>query len=281
MIRLFARRLFHSTVAAGADEVFFGMTLPSDSVIHDIAIEGSYFQTGALAPGLVTMYSIEGWILPLADADAQVNYNTHFDRLVPKDTDTEAIDLDSVAADATPFFEPGEPDFTGLFDIGYQPERIYKKERMLTIANGGSILVSRDPESPFTLEWYPGESFKIRIRKRFRVSQPSILVFAVANPALDDTTTTTWGALTEAQLPQLKYLGHVLERALLHLMGLTETGAETPWEDATALLKAHLEPDVYEASAGQFQSAINVITARGIVDHSVVGRLQNITVSTS
>ena len=112
------------------------------------------------------------------------------------------------------------------------------------------------------------------------VNKPSVLVVALASPNLDDTTTVTPKALTEAQWPQIRYVGHVMERALLHVLGVTEAGAETPWEEATALLQAHLEPDMYEEAAGKF-TAMNWHTfSEAIIDHSVVGELGKTAITT-
>ena len=106
---------------------------------------------------------------------------------------------------------------------------------MFTLAN--SMMRWPDATTPFAPLWRAGEVFRIRIRRKLRVRQPSVLVLGLASPNLDDTTSVAQKAATEPELAQTKYIGHVLERALLHLFGLTEAGAETPWEEATSLLK--------------------------------------------
>ncbi len=278
MIRLFSRRLTERTIGVGTDAMIYAMSLPSGSVIHDINLELKMHQAAFRDIGDVVMYAVEGWILPVLDPDQSVAYDTLFDNLVPKDSDVESIDLDTGATDATPFFEPGEPDLTGLFDVGLQPERIYTASRMLDVND--ALTIFQDNQTPFAIKYIVGDTKRIRIRKRYRVSQPSVLVFAVASPSLDDTSSSSPVMATEAEWGQTKYIGHVLERALLHVFGLTEAGAETPWEEATALLKLHLEPDVFEQNAGSFVGATWAAVCRGIVDHSVEGRLQDITVST-
>ena len=135
------------------------------------------------------------------------------------------------ALDTSPFFEPGEADWTAVFDVGLRPERIYHRDRLLTIVNG-SVFTYQDNQSPFNVEWRAGDSFSIHIGKRLRVRQPSVLVFAVAAPSMDDTTVTIQAALAENEWPQVKYMSHILERAMLHVLGVVEAGAETPWEEA-------------------------------------------------
>ena len=86
-------------------------------------------------------------------------------------------------------------------------------------------------------------------------------------------------ALAEAEMGQVKYVGHVLERAMLHLFGVFETGAETSWEEATALLQKHLDPDFF-LEAGNSASATAVRCMYEVmIDHSVVGRLDTKSVS--
>lgn len=277
-IRMFARRLDKRAVTAGTDGVFFGISLPSDAVVHDINIEVHVHSNTIFALSSMAMYAIEGWILPVIDPDAATSFQTLWDNLVPKDTDVETMDLDTAAADATPFFEPGEPDFSDLMEVGLRPERIYHRSRMFSFAN--AILRFQDVETPFIPEWMAGGVERIRIRKRLKVMQPSVLLFALASPSMDDTVNTEPAAAAEAEWGQMKYIGHVLERALLHLLGIVEAGAETPWEEATALLKKHLEPDPFEQTATQMTANSWFITARGIVDHSVEGRLGQTSIST-
>ena len=279
MIRMYARRLAKTIVPVGTDEVLFGMSLPSGSRINSISAEIHLVHNAVLPFTEVTMYAIEGWILPVLDPDAASTFGTLWDTLVPKDTDVESMDLDTGASDTTPFFEPGEVDLSQLFKVGLRPERIYSHARLLSVSRG-SVYLGRDPNSPFNLEWVPGAVVDIKIKKNYSVSQPSVLVFAIANPALDDTTAVTQAAATEPEWGQTKYIGHVLERAMLHVFGITEAGAETPWEEATALLKKHLEPDVFEAVAGGFVSAEWKATGRAIIDHSVEGRLGQTSIST-
>ncbi len=279
MIRMFARRMTKRSVLTGEDRVIIGLSLPSGSRINDINIEMHFAQSTPLNISNAVMVAVEGWIIPVLDPDAATLLDTIWDNLVPKDTDVEVVDLDTGAADATVFYEPGEPDFSQLLDVGLRPERIYSSSRLLTISSG-SVATYQDNQTPFLPVWYPGFVQKIRIRKNYGVSQPSVLLFAVGNPSLDDTSGTGMTAAAEAEWGQTKYIGHVLERALLHLFGVTEAGAETPWEEATALLKKHLEPDVFEQFGTELASSTWLITARAVIDHSVEGRLGDQAIST-
>lgn len=253
--RLIARRYFEGEVAAGTDDVFVGISLPSDTVVKDVKVELQFVdasQVAALAVGL--MSAVEGWILPVSDPDAGTSYDILFDQLVPKDTDADVMDIDTGASDTTPFFEPGEIDIGSLIDVGVRPRRVYHQRRLHTAAKN-NIGVMRDTETPFGLEWAAGGVYNIRLRKPMRVRQPSVLVFAMASPSLDDTTTTKELALVENEWARVKYIDFVLEQMLIHQLGLVETGSETPWEEASALMRKYLMPDIVEENSASFGTA--------------------------
>lgn len=108
------------------------------------------------------------------------------------------------------------------------------------------------------------------------------MLFALANPSLDDTTNALQKSPTETEWPQMKYVGHVLQRALMHVLGLAVEagGAEGPWEEATALLKKHIEPDLFEATGGEFVSNTWEVFCRAMIDHSVIGDMEKVVLST-
>ncbi len=273
MLRMFARRTTFITVASNSDAVFFGISLPSGSVIHDIKCKVSVASQADVARAVGLFYAIEGWILPMLDPDGGGTFDALFDTLVPKDSDSDVLDLDTGAVDTTPFFEPGEVDWSDIVDVGLRPERIYSRKRLMSISSGNARFIFQDNQSPFAVKWIAGDTFSIHIKKRFSVRQPSIMAFALANPAMDDTTATTETALSENEWPRVKFMKDVLTLALHHVLGLTEAGAETPWVEAAALVKKHLEPDVIETVGGSFGSQAYEVFAEGIVDHSVEGEM--------
>lgn len=281
MLRMFARRMFQVTTVVGTDEVLFGVTLPSDTVIHDIKVKLEMNTTGvALGYRESHMYALEGWILPVNDPDAGQTYDNLWDVLVPKDTDVQTLDLDAQSsADTAPFYEAGEAEWGAMLDVGLRPERLYHRHKIQSVANSAR-LVYQDNQTPFAVQWAGGDSVRIHLRKRLRVRQPSALVFAIASPNLDDTSATVPSVLAEAQWGQVKYASHMLERAMLHLLGVVEAGAETPWEEATALLQLHLDPDVYEQTSAAFGAEAYDVFGEAIIDHSVKGEMGSMAITT-
>ena len=42
---------------------------------------------------------------------------------------------------------------------------------------------------------------------------------------------------------------------LIHQLGLVEAGAETPWQEASTLMRKYLMPDIREEDSGAFASS--------------------------
>lgn len=276
MLRLVGRRKAQvTTPTAGTDSVLMGISFPSDSVIHGVSFRGGVvpsIETEEIEANNVTQYALEAWILPIDDPDATADFDDVWDSLVPKDTDVQTLDLDAETADTQIFYEPGEVDWQSVFDVGIRPHRLWHHHKTLSINNTMGIRFV-DSQSPFSSKWQPGDEFGFQRRKPIRVTRPSVLIIGVGVPAGDDTTTTVESPLTEVEWPRVKYLGDTLILALHEVLGLTEAGAETPWEEAADLLQRHLDPDVMEQSANFFGAVLLRAYGEMIVDHSVVGTL--------
>lgn len=247
--RILARRIFFSSVVNGADGVQFGIWLPANTMVNRVSgfigLEGATVQT-ALS---YNMAGVEGWVLPISDPDQADSMDIIWDKLVPKDTGGNTMDLDSATAQGAPFYEPGATIWEGMFDIGAQPVRVFHRELIFGLGHN-ALLVNQDPDTPFGLQYVPGMRVPLAVSP-FRVREPSLLVFAVASPdTLETDASSAILALAEENWGQLQFIDHVMERAMLSLLGLTEPGATTPWNEATLLLRDYVDPKIYETVAG-------------------------------
>ena len=276
MIRLFPRIRSQRVIGVGVDQALFGISLPSDCILNSINAEvhvvGQTVQTIATA----IMYGIQGYVLPVLDPDAGAELDTVWDTLVPKDDDTDTIDLDTGAVDAQSMFEPGEAAMAEVLDLGLQPQRIYASQRMKSWANANFRQEQTD-----VLEWVPSEVHKIRVgRKRYHCKGPSVVIFALGNADMLDTSSGVLTALAENEWPRVKYMGTVLEQALMQHFGLVEAGAETPWVEAAQLLRKYLEPDVHEETAGAWSAQTLRTWTNVTFDVSVPGTMDSIQIGT-
>lgn len=276
--RMLARRTFQRLILAGTDDVLAGIWLPAKTRVNSVRgyVAAS---AGQQAIGVANMAAIEGWVLPVDDPDATATMEVHWDTHVPKDISANVLDLDTIAQDTAPFFEPGELFWESIFDIGAQPRRVFHHHWMST-ASLNAIAVNRDPATPFLYEFLPGKVVRLGTGP-FRVDEPSLLVFGGAAPNMDATSASgAIIALAEEDWGQLQFIDHVLERAQLHLLGLFEAGAETPFEEASALLRQYLDPQILEETAGTFLPINWSMLGEMQIDLTVQGSLPKTMLST-
>lgn len=255
MVRLWRRQLSQVDVGLGSDNVLAWAQVPSDGFLNGVTGEiHCTFLTTRIGIETATYYGVKGVMVasPSPD-DSGDNANEMWDALVDKDKDFAkgALDIDPSDVVTESFIEPGEPNINALMDMETYDEagEFYSRAKLMTyMGTRSGFDAATEPG-----DWLPADAFKVRSSKRrMRADYHSWAMIAFGCPAMDDKQTTPAAFGGEAQWAQLKYVEMVLEQAFTHLIGLTEVGAETPWEDAAAMLEAYIEPTVYEATASSF-----------------------------
>ncbi len=267
----------HAHVLSGSnnDTVLVAFDLPADSVLRTVSARINIIgvQT-ALERETSVMYALAAYLIEIDDPNAVVSYENLWDRFVPKYTDLDTIDLDTGAADTTPFWEPGEANFDEIFDIGNMPLKLWMHRRMLTFADPGIGGMRFQPaETPFEPQWIPADVANFRLNRSIRVRAPSVVILAIGNAGLDDTTTAR-PTLVESEWGQIQFVESTLERSLIHQLGVIEPGAETPWEESSQLLRKHLAPDIFEATAGAFLTEAYNCFVQMQFSHTVPGSME-------
>jgi len=274
MIDLKGERHAHTLTDSAGDSILTAFDLPADSVLKHVSCEVQMVGVqAALEREKALMYAVAGYVFKVEDPDDVVAYDTLWDRFVPKYTDVDTMDLNTGTVESAPFWEPGEANFDEIFDIGDMPRKIFMRRKLLSFADVGNAGIRFQPaESPFEPQWIPADKFHIRLNRPIRVSSPSVVIFALASPALDDTTTSRTH-LTENEWGRIQFVESTLEMSLIDQLNLVQAGAETPWEDASVLLRKHLAPDVFEQTGATFLTeSWNVFTQLQFT-HSVPGSM--------
>lgn len=278
MFHMIARRRGMDQVTAGTDQAIWGLSLPRGTVLHDVKGTIAIHEETNMLRSELTGYAAELQVVPIPDPDAGTSFNTLWNQLVPKDTDAQVIDLDTVATDVTPFFEPGMTDWSQVLDIGKRPKKLYGRYKLLSMANGAVTIFRNDTNA--NVEYVAGDNFSVRSKEKLRADQPSVLMMAIASPDLLDTTITDTTMLAENEWSRIKYGKQMLEQAMISLIALEEAGAETPWEDQVDLLQEYLEPDLFEGVADRFVSGQFTVLFDFKIGISVTGSLSLKTLST-
>lgn len=247
----------NNDVVAVAIDIPAGCKLKNLSISCDVIAAAAAFERETACA-----YAAAAYIFPVEDPDSRVDYNTLWDRFVPKYNDLDVVDLDTTAVDATPFWEPGEGLFDQVFDMGVQPVKIFGRKKRMNFADPGSAGMKFQPaETPFEPQYHPADRFNVKTNRPMRARQPSVMLLAVASPAYDDTTTVR-AQLAENQWGQIQYAEATLERALMDTLALTEAGATIPWANASDTLRQYLAPDVFEEVAGSFVATAYLVFGR-------------------
>lgn len=268
--RLFRHTLSQVSVPGGSDQVLGGVALPSESTLNNIWGECHVIGTNVTFTNAF-MYGVKGVTVFIDDIDTSVNFDSLWDTQVPKDQELANAGFDlSGVADATPEFEPGEPDVTAILDYKLFDDDAewFKRRKLLTFAVSKGGYLDGTPDT-----YSPTDFFKIRSKRNQNVEVASVAMLGFSAPALDDTTTAVFDTpASEAELIQAKYIEIILEQAWMALVGLTETGAETPYDEAMAFLADYLLPDVFEESAGAFGAMTWQVFTAMTFDFTVPGR---------
>lgn len=272
-LRVFRHQLGEVTVTAGTDEVVGSMPIPSEcsqnnvwGSLHVLG-EDDNFTTDAL------LYGVDGFVVPVPDPDTPDSVDDIWDRLIDKDDDLTAgaLDLDETAADTDNLYEAGEPSIGTILDAHlYQDDNHwFKKRGMVTFATsptGFNFATSN------LSTYQPRDVVRVRSRKRIYTEFMSMSLLGVSMPTVI-TTATVPNTPGHVEWMQEKYIEVILEQAWMTLLGLTEAGAESPWENAASLIQAITEPDVFEDTTGRFQSATQITVFGELTwDVSVPGR---------
>lgn len=267
-------------IASGADEVIGHAPLPSESRLNNTFGECHVVSTAKIDTVDVVLYGVDGRVIRDDDPGDATLLDLEWDLNQQKDQDVGAgaFSMDPGSSESSPMFEPGEPQLDSILGMALEPKnQFFKRRKMVSFISTPRGFVSGTPD-----QWWPGDVFKLNTRKRIEVDVMSTAVVVFSAPSLDDTTTTAATSFSsEAKWMQMKYFEVVLEQAWMELMGLTEAGAESPWEEAALLVEEVLEPTVIEETAGGFNNAAFHAFCGMTWDITVPGRREFNTISVS
>lgn len=261
-------------VSAGTDQVFTSYPLPAGGRLNGVHLRCHVLSPEGLEFLQVCMYGMAGFVVPVPDPDGATVLNTLWDQLIPKDVDETSgvVDLDTGATDVTPEFEMGEPDWSGVFNLtSLAPQQIFKRRKMLSVLNG---MVNYEVVAAAADLWVAGDQFNTHLKRNVTVDMPSMVLFGISSPSLDDTNQTALVIPTEIQWTLLQYLEITLENAFMSLIGLVESGAETPFVDSAQFIASLIEDDVFEGTTGAFLATTWTVFTQATFDISVPGALK-------
>lgn len=272
-MRYFRHSLQHNNINDNTDESIGHAVVPSEGSLN--AVSGQVHCQAGSDQSIRTahLYACDGWLIPVNDPDTVDLVDDIWDRFIEKDfaLATGAVDLDTAGTDTISFDEPGIPSPDRIAGVSslLQDKRWFRRRKLLSFQSNARGFIDGSPDT-----YAVGDVFNVRSRKRMEAEEMSVAILGWGTPLMDMVTTTHPSTPSETQWIQVKYMEVILEQAWMDLVGIGgEAGAETPWEEATALIADMLEPTVVEDTVGAFgNSATWDVWAQLTFDLSVPGR---------
>ena len=269
-MQVIGRRMSQRVIGAGTDQVIVGFPLPAggrlNSVHLDVRVVGPE-DTPVLNVGF---YGFSGFVVPILDPDQVLSHNLIWDQQIPKDVEISAgaFDLDTGATDTTPEFEIGTPDLSAVVKLASNaPHEIFRRRKMVS-CHSSPTFIAGTPDT-----YLPIDSFLTDVRPRVQVETPSMVLFGLSAPDTLSTTNTAENTPAETEWVLLQYLEVALEQMIMSLIGLTEAGAESPYEESQAFIARLIEADPFETTAGAFGAFAWNLFTMATFDISVDGRM--------
>lgn len=275
MITMIERKSYTArNIAAGSDQVIASMPIPPGGVfmgfradIHGIAaVHQNVLQASSV--------NVKGVLVTLGGSmmDVSLSVDTLFDQMVPKDSDLslvageDEIDWDDGAISG-PFEEPGQVNWNDMMELGVRPQAVYEGSRMVSMATSG-----RMPHVDTTDEYFPTFRMGAGSNRKVRVRQASYFLLAVGSPSWDKVTTSVPTTLSDSDWSILTYPDVTFDIMLPDIIGLTETGSESPHSDFAQIALELVEPPVHEAADGKFLEIAWEIRSKWAVRIATPGR---------
>lgn len=280
---LHLKRWFNGTCAAGTDQGLASFPIPDDSNL--VQQQGEFKLVTATTVDVTdgAIYGVQAWLLITDDQADFADHDALWDSFVPKPVAGGSAALDiGQGADTTAAQEPGQVSITQIFNQEIlSPERIFSREKLITLPDSPIGFI---PESvPPT--FFPSDRFSINSNRNYHAGGGDMgLVYGISSPDLagvssgDDDIMDPVISITGG-FYVMKHLQEFIDKALVDLVGISEAGAETPYEDIMIWLIGMLERSGERSGAGAFTAltwnAIGKLTCGikvpGTFDHRSIG----------
>lgn len=253
---LHLKRWFSAVATAGTDQGVCGFPIPDGCRLVQQQGIWKILTVTAIDIEDAAVYGVQGWLLQTDDPTADfADHDALWDSFVPKPATGAAAVLDILpTADASAAQEPGQVSVTQIFDQEvFSPERIFSRETIISLPDSPIGFI---PGSPST--YIPSDRFSVNSNQGYRAGGGDMgLVYGLSSPDLggiatgDDDIIDAIGTATGG-FYVMKYINEFLDKAMVDLVGLTEVGAESPYEDILIWLVGMLERAGERSGTGTF-----------------------------
>lgn len=212
-----------------------------------LGVQGELHVIGAEAAptNQLSAYGFSGELIPIPDPDGSIDINTLWDNMVTKPVEptttaaTSVVDFDFDTANTDPDTEPGKIDLNDLLGLLDPTKQIMSPHlEWMSFAKGNPISVGAA-----TPDTYTPRSFKTFRSSRTLIAEgSSYAMLAVSSPNLDDDQTTESTEANSKAWAIYENIKNVMNDFWKMQTGLTEAGAESPYDTVTTILTELLSP---------------------------------------
>lgn len=279
MLTFYRKSLTQRNLTSETDVVTLMAPIPSESSLDRVWADIHLLGTTEITIDRVGMYGAAGIVSMNPDPGGGDNADSLWDKVVGKMVDislvaaSDIVDIDYLTADFQPFWEPGEANVNQLLQIGEieDKDQWFGRRKLMSY-----VTIPRAYEVATDL-FRVGDQFKIKSRKKVRAERESYAMLGFASPKFDDVETSLSGEGLDGpdsiKLWTLtKYLEMAIEQAWMQVTGMTETGAESPWDFAADWIEELLTPTVTEVTTSSFANLNYNIWSDGTFQVTVPGR---------
>lgn len=239
------------TVTANADEIVASVPLSTGTVFQQMWLTQEVIAEAKINVEVAVFYGVAGYVFMHPDPDTAITLDILWDRMVPKDQamDTDGgFDLDNTATDAEPEFEVGQGNINAVIatEVAGTTE-FFRRRKRISAGFGVPGFVAGTPDL-----YLPVDNWRVHLTPMMRVDRPSMAMVAFSSPALDITEAPSHSTPAEHEWVMLQFLEVFLFDMWKQILGLIETGAESPYAEAAGFIAQLLEQTVQEETAGAY-----------------------------
>lgn len=265
-------------VATADDKVIAAVQIPEGGRLNSFQFTSHLIGSGGAGISVLqaAAYELHGFMIPIPDPDASQTPDAVWNLNVVKDTalvitaGSVELEVDTLdTEDVSVVDEFGVPALQNIMDDWGPKALMAPHVRLITAANSIGGFQTGTPDT-----YLPRDLVSKSGKGPWPVDQPSMALFACGSPNFSATVTAWFEADTPAEWAQLQYLEYVLEQAFIEIIGLTETGSESPWADAATLLVNNLIA-FFEETGSSFASGVWTIFTMFTASVTVPGTFQS------
>lgn len=234
-------RISQRQVATNSDLVIAAYPVPRESKILGMNANVKTRVGNVPAQPLedIVGYGVDGYIVTLQDDHLADTYDIMWDELVPKASETLGFDF-VLSSNSAPATEPGEMVQSILPRLLNQ-QHIYHKMRWMGVQDAPQLMRVITEHTVYA--YMPMDQFSINIGEQPFNDMEKALLIGFSSPSMNFAAgeptgvMPTFGGTIHSEWLWLAYLDQMLEYAIVGMLALTETGAETPYDDLLDFLE--------------------------------------------